>query len=145
MHQEVPMQRNKRDRRQKRKLKRNFRSNIATKAQLNASLHILSSIPDPILSKKQKIDGEEGKPNRMLLHLFPTAGISNVSICDNQWFFDASRAERVKFVNNNDYDVPVDSFFELPIKVYREFMLIRPTESGYMLKETLDVDENEYW
>lgn len=139
------MQRNKRERRRKRRLNNNLRANIATKAQLNAPLQTLSSIPNPIISKIHKIDGEEGKPNRMLSNLFPTAGKSNLSICGNQRFFDTSRAERVKLEKNDEYDVPDDDFFELPIKFYREFMLIRPTESGYVLKETLDDDENEYW
>lgn len=144
---DVPMQRNKTDRRRKRRLNQNnFRRNIATKAQLNGPLQMLSSIPiDPIISKKQKIDGEEGKPNRMLLNLFSTAGKSDVSVCGNQHFFDKSRAERINLEDNNDYDVPVDDFFEFSIKFYREFKLIRPTESGYALKETLEDNENEYW
>lgn len=144
---DVPMQRNKTDRRRKRTLNRNnFRRNIATKAQLNGPLQILLSIPnDPIILKKQTIDGEEGKPNRMLLHLISTAGKSDVSFCGNQAFFDKIRAERVNLENNNDYDVPADDFFELSIKVYPEFKLIRPTESGYALKETLEDNENEYW
>lgn len=145
VHHDVPMQRNKKDRRRKRRLNNNVRVNIATKVQLNAPLQMLSSIPNSIITKKQKIDGEEGKSNRMLLNLFSTAGKSNVSLCGSHLFFDTSRTERIKFENNNDYDVPDDTFFELPIKVHHGFLLIRPTESGYVLKETLDDDENEYW
>lgn len=139
----MPMQRNKRNRLRKKRLNKNFRANIATKAQLNAPLQMLSSIPNPIISKIHKIDGEEGKPNRMLSNLLPTAGKSNLSVCGNQQFFDASPAERIKLKKNNDYNVPEDNFIELPIKIYRQFMLIRPTECGYALNETLD--NNEYW
>lgn len=145
VHHDVPMQRNKKNRQRKRRLNNNVRANIATKAQLSAPLQMLSSIPNSIIAKKLKIDGEEGKSNRMLLNLSSTAGKSDVSLCGSHPYFDTSRTERIKFENNNDYDVPDDMFFELPIKIHHEFMVIRPTESGYVLKETLDDDENEYW
>lgn len=144
MHEEGPMKKNNRGKRQKRRLNNNnFRANIGTKAQLNGPLQMLSSIPDPIISKKQKMDSDEQNTNCMLLNLYPTNGQSNVSICVNQRFFDTSRAERIELEENNDYDVPTNIFFELPIKIYREYMLIRPALSCYALKETLDDDE--YW
>lgn len=146
VHHDISQQRNKKDRRRKKRSNNKVRANIATKAQISAPLQMLSSITtDSIIRKKQRIDGDEGKPNRMLLNLIPTSGKSILNVRCNDPFFDRSRAQRVEIENNNDYDVPADDFVELPIKVNRELLLIRPLESGYALKENLDDEDDDFW
>lgn len=122
--------------------KRKFRSNIASKNQINGPLTVLQNTTDPIITKMNSIDGEIGKSERLLLNFLPTNNQSKLSLCVDNLFFDRTEHDKIELKSGDCYDLRKDEFSELSVKLKCDVNLqLRQQLCGFQLLE--EPNEND--